>query len=228
MEINLPFRLKDIYKKTNLKTESNRISLEKRKKQIYKNNKYFWLNDTNILEIKNSPTKNKLDKYPLSIIGNHNRSRNIKSLSIEKSENNIYKKRNLNKRIFEKNNYFDKIRNNNYNYSFKKRMNNKKIVETIFNNNNIYTDIKTNKFISKYSNININNKTENEKAHNLNLPEVKMNKIPTNPLLDENKFFVNLNSCLNNFINRFNKEAVIEFIKKQQKMYYNSPVKKII
>ena len=222
MEINLPFRLKDIYKKSNLKTESNKINLEKRKKQIYKNIKYFWGNDTNSLDIK-SPAKNKLIRYPLSIIGNQYKSRNIKSLSIEKSENNIHEKRNLKKPIFEKKNYFE--RKNNYNFSFKKRIFNKKEEEQNFTNNNFYTDIKKNNLIIKYTNININSKGENEKIHNINLPEVKMNNIPPNSFLDENKFFVNLNSCLNNFINKYNKEAVIDFLKKQQKKYYSSPNK---
>ena len=33
MDINLPFRLKDIYNYRNLKTENNRINLEKKKEK---------------------------------------------------------------------------------------------------------------------------------------------------------------------------------------------------
>ena len=57
----------------------------------------------------------------------------------------------------------------------------------------------------------------------VNLPKVKINNIPPNSSLEENYFFLNYNSCLERFVNKFNKEAVDEFIQKQKKLFSNSP-----
>ena len=220
MEINLPFRLKDIYKSRNLKTETNEINLGK-KKSIYKNIKSIWKHKANLLNYINSPIKNKfMKKHPLSILNDYYKNKYIKSLSIDNSECNIHSKKNK-KSLFEDDYYIEKLKKNKIIYSINKsndRINKREIKNINHINNKVH--LKNNKG-NKNDNI-----IENEKIHILNLPNVKNNNIPPNSYLDENYFFINLNKCLESFVNKFNKEAVDEFIKKQKKSFHYSPINK--
>ena len=224
MEINLPFRLKEIYKYRNLKTENNRINLEKRKKKIYKNIKTIWNKDSYLLDFKNSPIKMKNIKKPLSIISNSNINKNIKSLSIDNSENNIHIKKDTKLSLPENNNYTENLKNK-FPFPLNKSTTNKNKDEIRKKTNQLYklinSDSKNKNVISRIQ----NNRTENEKAHSINLPEVKKNNMSPNSFLDAHNFFINLNICLENFINKYNKVPVAEFLKKQKKMYFNPAVK---
>ena len=223
MEINLPFRLKDIHNFRILKTEANRIHLEKRKK-IIKNSKNILEKEPNFLELKNTPVKQKFIQKPLSIISNFYKNGNMKSLSIDNSENDIYSKKKGKKSIFEDEYYIDKLKTNKFNFSLNKSINNKKKGEIKNKNNFIYNNYNYDR--KHLIRILPNNKNESEKAHILNLPEVKTNSnISPNSFLDANIFFINLNKCLENFVNKYNIEAVDEFIKKQKKLFQNSPIK---
>ena len=212
MDINLPFRLKDIYNYRNLKTENNRINLEKKKKKIYRNIKSIWNKESNLVfDIKNSPSKDK-PIQPLSIINVYNKNQNIKSLSIDNSEKNIHDKKDNKKLLFEDDFYMDKLKRNQINFTVKKSSNRNKgdCRISIKNISNYFY------LINKYR----NKKNETEKTHIVNLPIVKANNMPPESFLDEKNFFINLNNCLHNFANRFNKDAVTEFIKKQNKIYH--------
>ena len=217
MEINLPFRLKDINNYRNLKTENNRINLEKKKKRIYKNIKGIgiWDKDSKVIfDLKCSPLKSKCIEKPLSIINNYNKNQNIKSLNINNSEKDINDKKNIKNSLFEDEFYIDKLKNRKISYSINKNYNkkNKGDMNININNNN------TNYFylINKYR----NKKKEIEKTHIISLPKVKKNNIPLDSFLDEKNFYINLNICLENFVNKYNKDAVDEFIKKQNKLFH--------
>ena len=50
--------------------------------------------------------------------------------------------------------------------------------------------------------------------------------LTANSFLDVNKFFINLNACLEKAYNKYNKETINKFIKKQKKILYNNSIKK--
>lgn len=222
MEINIPFRINDLYKYRNLKTENNRINLEKKKK-IFNKIKNIWNKEINYLLSKDSPLKKAFIKEQLSIKANNDKSRNIKSFSIDNCENNIYTKKYEKKLLIGDENYIKKLKINKYN-----NLSLNKISKEKEENKNIYNyalNIMNSDFKNK--NLKKNQKIiENENAHIVNLPDVKMSNMPPNSFLDVNKFFINLNACLEKAYNKYNKETINKFIKKQKKILYNNSIKK--
>ena len=222
MEINIPFRINDLYKYRNLKTENNRINLEKKKK-IFNKIKNIWNKEINYLLSKDSPLKKAFIKEQLSIKANNDKSRNIKSFSIDNCENNIYTKKYEKKLLIGDENYIKKLKINKYN-----NLSLNKISKEKEENKNIYNyalNIMNSDFKNK--NLKKNQKIiENENAHIVNLPDVKMSNMPPNSFLDVNKFFINLNACLEKAYNKYNKETINKFIKKQKKILYNNFIKK--
>ena len=222
MEINIPFRINDLYKYRNLKTENNRINLEKKKK-IFNKIKNIWNKEINYLLSKDSPLKKAFIKEQLSIKANNDKSRNIKSFSIDNCENNIYTKKYEKKLLIGDENYIKKLKINKYN-----NLSLNKISKEKEENKNIYNyalNIMNSDFKNK--NLKKNQKSiENENAHIVNLPDVKMSNMPPNSFLDVNKFFINLNACLEKAYNKYNKETINKFIKKQKKILYNNSIKK--
>ena len=222
MEINLPFRLKDIYRYRNLKTENNRINLEIKKKKIFRNIKTIWDKEPNLIDSKNSPIKMKYIRKPLSIINSNLKNKNLKSLSIDNSESNIHINRGIKLSKFENINFHENVKNK-FAFSLNKSINDKNKGEIKQKNN--YTFKIINSDNKNILNKNINSRNENEKAHIINLPEVRKKNMSPNSFFDANSFFINLNKCLENFVNKYNKDAVEEFIKKQKKIYFNSVIK---
>ena len=124
MEINLPFRLKDIYRYRNLKTENNRINLEIKKKKIFRNIKTIWDKEPNLIDSKNSPIKMKYIRKPLSIINSNLKNKNLKSLSIDNSESNIHINRGIKLSKFENINFHENVKNK-FAFSLNKSINDK-------------------------------------------------------------------------------------------------------
>ena len=110
MEVNLPFRLKEVYN-NNIKTESNRTNVEKKHKNFLKNIKNNWDSNEQVSKEVYSPLKNyNLNKKSLSILNNYYNYKNIKSLSIDNSDN-IFQSKKVNKKsLFEDEYFIEKLK----------------------------------------------------------------------------------------------------------------------
>ena len=233
MEVNLPFRLKEVYN-NNAKTESNRTNFEKKHKNILKNIKNNW--DNNNDQVANevySPLKNNnLSKKSLSILNNYYNYKNIKSLSIDNSDNFIQSKKLNKKSLFEDEYFIEKMKKcqmpqslNNNSIKIKNEENKHK---KKFYSKNIYfgaKKISNNNYISNNNNY---NKNEIEKTSALNLPKVRINNPISNPYLEEKNSFINLNLCFDSFKKQINKEAVDEYFNRNRRIFHNSPNKNLI
>ena len=219
MEINLPFRLKEIYNYRNLKTETNRNNLIRNKRAINKNLKKKNQIENKIYETKNSPIKNSINKISFSVLNDNFNSPKMKSLSIDNSEKNIHHyKRNDKKSMFEDEYFIEKLKKRYIQYSV---------------NRNLYKQTKqliqivgSDYFLTKIKNQNNNNnKIEIEKSPMsplspistaINLPKVILKNMPN---IVEKYNFVNINNCFENFEPNINKEELMEFIKKQKRSF---------
>ena len=110
MEVNLPFRLKEVYN-NNIKTESNRTNAEKKHKNILKNIKNNWDSNDQVAKEVYSPLKNNnLNKKSLSILNKYYNYKNVKSLNIDNSVN-IFQSKKVNKKsLFEDEYFIEKLK----------------------------------------------------------------------------------------------------------------------
>ena len=113
MEINNPFRLKQLNTKLDVKTENNQFNRAKLKMNINKSIKLIWNEEPISYNSKISPFKN---KRPLLLINNYNSNKNTKLKNNDNLDNTMNKK---NKRsIFEDNYFIDKFKQEKIKYSF--------------------------------------------------------------------------------------------------------------
>ena len=219
MDINLPFRLNEIYNYRNLKTENNRNNLIRNKRSINKNLRKNYQNENMVYKTKNSPLNSSKNKNSFSVMNDYFSNPKIKSLSIDNSENNIHNyKRNDKKSLFEDEYFIEKLKKSQIQYSMNRNYYKKKS-QSIQNFN-------FDNFLTKIKSLNNNNdKIEMEKSPMsiissksplLNLPKVIIKNMPN--VVEKNNF-VNLNNCFEVFGHKINKEAVMEFLKKKERLF---------
>ena len=233
MEVNLPFRLKEVYN-NNPKTESNRTNVEKKNKNILKNIKNNWDNNDQVSKEVYSPLKNNnLNKKSLSILNNYYNYKNIKSLSIDNSDNIFQSKKANKKSLFEDEYFIEKLKKCQIPLSLNSnsiKIKNEEIKhKKKFYSKNVYFGSRK---ISNNNNYNSNgnnnsNKNEIEKTSALNLPKVRINNPISNPYIEEKNSFINLNLCFDSFKKQINKEAVDEYFNRNRRIIHNSPFKNI-
>ena len=172
MEVNLPFRLKEVYN-NNPKTESNRTNVEKKNKNIFKNIKNNWESNDQVSKEIYSPLKNyNLNKKSLSILNNYYNFKNIKSLSIDNSDNIIQSKKVNKKSLFEDEYFIEKLKKCQFPQPLNSNNNSIKVkIEEIkhkkkFYSKNIYFGSKK---ISNNNNNNLYNNNYNSNNNNKNI-----------------------------------------------------------
>ena len=205
MEINNPFRLKQLNTKLDVKTENNQFNRAKLKMNINKSIKHIWNEEPISYNSKISPFKN---KRPLLLINNYNSNKNTKLKNNDNLDNTMNKK---NKRsIFEDNYFIDKFKQEKIKYSFPI---NKANINTNHNFylNNVYLGFESAK----------TDAIKTPLINNLKLMDNDLTKIPN---VEDKNIYNKLNICFENYLDNINDKAINEYLKHQKKLLLNSTI----
>ena len=205
MEINNPFRLKQLNTKLDVKTENNQFNRAKLKMNINKSIKHIWNEEPISYNSKISPFKN---KRPLLLINNYNSNKNTKLKNIDNLDNTMNKK---NKRsIFEDNYFIDKFKQEKIKYSFPI---NKANINTNHNFylNNVYLGFES-------------AKTDAIKTPAINNLKFMDNDLTKIPYVEDKNIYNKLNICFENYLDNINDKAINEYLKHQKKLLLNSTI----
>ena len=205
MEINNPFRLKQLNTKLDVKTENNQFNRAKLKMNINKSIKLIWNEEPISYNSKILPFKN---KRPLLLINNYNSNKNTKLKNNDNLDNTMNKK---NKRsIFEDNYFIDKFKQEKIKYSFPI---NKANINTNHNFylNNIYLGFESAK----------TDAIKTPLINNLKLMDNDLTKIPN---VEDKNIYNKLNICFENYLDNINDKAINEYLKHQKKLLLNSTI----
>ena len=206
MEINNPFRFKQLNAKTCIKLDQNKINRMKQTNKLINHNiKSIWNDETNLLNNKFSPLKMKKTKI---LLNEYYTNRIKKKRSIDSFNNSLNS--NKKKSLFEHNFLINEFRQKKMKFSFPVNKETPKVKHNFYLNN-VY-------FGFEQENIEIN------KSPFINTQKYRDNELSKIQYAETKKIYNKLNGCYENNSDNVNDRAIDEILKKQKKLLLSSTI----
>ncbi len=206
MEINNPFRFKQLNAKTCIKLDQNKINRMKQTNKLINHNiKSIWNDETNLLNNKFSPLKMKKTNI---LLNEYYTNRIKKKRSIDSFNNSLNS--NKKKSLFEHNFLINEFRQKKMKFSFPVNKETPKVKHNFYLNN-VY-------FGFEQENIEIN------KSPFINTQKYRDNELSKIQYAETKKIYNKLNGCYENNSDNVNDRAIDEILKKQKKLLLSSTI----